>query len=211
MAAELALLPSGRTLRRWDLAAVSSTLAFLALGAVAGWRIAALAELHRGLLDAADALDLTARSVALVGEVPVIGDGADQLAGSITDTAAQVRADAVAARGDVRALAVVGGVTIALLPIVPLVTFYLPLRIARAREMAGRRRKLAGRADPMLVEHLARAALRRVPYSRLRRVSVRPWQDVEQGRHRHLAAAELRRLGLRAPPDWVADPKPADG
>jgi hypothetical protein len=45
-----------------------------------------------------------------------------------------------------------------------------------------------------------------VPYAQLRRVSRQPWRDVEQGRHEHLAAAELRRLGLR-PPDWPPAPE----
>jgi hypothetical protein len=207
---ELALVPSGLTLRRWDVAAAVYTLAFLSLGAVAGWQIWSLAELHRSLLEGADALSLTARAVGLVGELPVVGNGADQLAGSITDTAAQLRTNALAVRTQVHALAVVVGVAIALLPTVPLLALYLPLRVARARELAGLRRKLAGPADPLLVEHLAHAALRRVPYAQLRRVSRHPWRDVEQGRHEHLAAAELRRLGLR-PPDWPPGPERGRG
>ena len=203
MVSELALLPSDRTLRRWDLAATVYILASLAVGAVAGWQIWSLAELHRSLLEAADALTLTARAVGLVGEVPLVGAGADQLAGSITDTAEEVRRNAVTVRTQVHALAVIVGVAVALLPTVPVVAVYLPLRVARAREVAGLKRKLAGPVDPMLVEHLAHAALTRVPYSELRHVSGRPWQDVEQGRHRPLAAAELKRLGLRPPAGWA--------
>ena len=203
MVSELALLPSGRTLRRWDLATAVYVLASLAVGAIAGWQIWSLADLHRSLLEAADALTLTARAIGLVGEVPVVGAGADQLAGSITDTAEEVRRNAVTVRTQMHALAVVVGVAVALLPTVPLVAVYLPLRVARAREVAGLKRKLAGPVDPMLVEHLAHAALNRVPYSELRHVSGRPWQDVEQGRHRPLAAAELKRLGLRPPPGWA--------
>ena len=206
MVSELALTPSGRTLRRWDVAAAVYTLAFVVLGAVAGWQIWSLAELHRSLLEAADALSLTARAVGLVGEVPVVGNGADQLAGSIADTAAQLRTNAFTVQTQVHALAVVVGAAIALLPTIPLVALYFPLRVARAREVAGLRRKLAGPVDPLLVEHLAHAALRRVPYAELRRVSTQPWRDVEQGRHEHLAAAELRRLGLR-PPDWRPAPE----
>ena len=203
MVSELALLPSGRTLRRWDALAVLFTLVFVGLGAGAAWQVWSLAELDRSLLQAADALDLTARAVGLVGQLPVVGSGAGQLAGSITDTAAQVRANATTARAQVHVLAVVLGAAVALLAVVPLVAFYLPLRVARARELAGLRRKLAGTVDPMLVEHLAHAALRRVPYSALRRVSPQPWRDVEQGCHEHLAAAELRRLGVTPPSGWT--------
>lgn len=203
MVSELALLPSGRSLRRWDLAAAAYVLACIAVGVAAGWQIWSLADLHRSLLAGADALTSTARAVGLVGQVPVIGSGADQLAGSITDTADQMRRNAVTVRTQVHALAVVVGAAIAVLPTVPVVALYVPLRVARGREVAGLRRRLAGQVDPMLVEHLARAALRRVPYSELRHVSGRPWQDVEQGRHRHLAAAELKRLGLRPPQGWA--------
>lgn len=50
MVSELALLPSDRALRRWDLAAAVYTLRS-AVGAAAGWQIWPLAELHRGLLE----------------------------------------------------------------------------------------------------------------------------------------------------------------
>ncbi len=205
MVSELALLPSGRTLRRWDVATLVYTAVFAALGVVAGVQLWNLAELHRALLEAAQALDQTSRAIALVGEVPVVGDGAAELAGSVRDTAAQVRTGALAAATDVRTLAVVVGVALVVLPLAPVLALYVPLRVARAREVRGLRRLLAGPADPMLVEHLARAALRRVPYSELRHVSGRPWRDVEQGRHVALAAAELRRLGVRPPAAWSAD------
>jgi hypothetical protein len=158
---ELALLPNDRTLRRWNFTAAVYMLASLAVDAAVGWHIWSLAELHRSLLEAADALTLTARAVGLVGEVPVVGNGAYQLAGSITDTAVQLRTNALTVRTQVHALAVVVAVAIALLPTVPLVALYLPLRVARAREVAGLKRKLAGSVDPMLVEHLAHAARNR--------------------------------------------------
>ena len=205
MVSELALLPSGRTLRRWILTAAGYIVALLAVGAAGGWQIWSLAELHCSLLEAADGLTLTARAAGLVGEVPVVGAGvgADQLAGGITDTAEEVRRNAVTVRGQVHVLAVVVGVAVVLLLTVPLVAVYLPLRVARAREVAGLKRKLAGWTDPMLVEHVADAALSRVPFAELRHVSGQPWQDVEQGRHRPVAVAELTRLGLRPPAGWA--------
>ncbi|WP_214370278.1 hypothetical protein [Pseudonocardia sp. H11422] len=204
MTAELALLPSSRTLRQWDLAAAVTSVVFTILGVVAGLQLWGLAELHRGLLEAADALGLTARAIALLGDVPFVGTGADQLADSVRETSVEIRGSADAARDDLQTLAVVVGIAGIAFPVLPLVLLYLPLRLARRRELRGLRRVLGGPVDPMLVEHLARAALRRVPYPELRRISDRPWADVEQGRHLHLAAAELRRLGVRPPPGWVA-------
>jgi hypothetical protein len=205
---ELALLPSRRTVRRWDLTAAVTVVVFAALGVLTALHVWALAELDAGLLRAADALDVTAQAIGLLGEVPLVGDGAGELAGSVQETAVDIRSSVGAARADVQALAVLLGVAVAALPIVPLLLAYLPLRLARRRELRALRRLLRGPVDPMLVEHLARAGLRRVPYSELRRIGPRPWLDVDQGRHHPLAAAELRRLGVRPPAEWTA-PEPA--
>ena len=159
MVSELALLPSDRTLRRWNFTAAVYMLASLAVDAAVGWHIWSLAELHLSLPEAADALTLTAGAVGLVGEVPVAGAGAGQLAGSITDTAEEVRRNAVTARRQVHVLLVVVAVAIALLPTLPLVVVYLPLRVASAREVTGLQQKLAGPVDALLVEHVAHAAL----------------------------------------------------
>jgi hypothetical protein len=202
MISELALLPSGRAVRRWDVVTVVYVAVAVALGTVAGMQLWSLAELRRGLLEAAQALELTSRAIALIGNVPVIGGGADELADSVRDTSVQVRSSAEAAAADVRMLAVVVGVALVVVAVVPVLAVYLPLRLARVREVRGLRRRLAGRPDPLLVEHLARAALRRVPFAELRQISDRPWGDVDQGPHEVFAAAELRRLGLQPPGDW---------
>ncbi|MDT0352612.1 hypothetical protein [Pseudonocardia charpentierae] len=158
MVSELALLPSDRTLRRWNRTAAVYMLASPAVDAAVGWPLWSLAELHPSLPEAADALTLTAGAVA---------------------------------------------VAIALLPTLPLIVVYLPLRAASAREVTTLQQKLAGPVDALLVEHVAHAALSRVAYSELRQVSDRPWQDGEQGRHRPLGAAELKRLGLGPSAGWA--------
>ncbi len=115
-------------------------LASLAVDAAVGWHSWSLAELHRSLPEAADALTPTAGAVGLVGQVPVVGAGAGagagRLAGSITDTAEEVRRNAVTARRQVHVLLV-----------------------ASAREVTGLQQKLAGPVDALLVEHVAHAAL----------------------------------------------------
>lgn len=202
MISEFALAPSRRTCRRLDVASTVLVVVFGALGLVVALNLWELAELHRGLLDAATALESTGRAIGLVAEVPLVGDGARGLADDVTATAGSVRADALAARDAVQAVAVTVGTTIALLGLLPVALLHLPLRLARARELRGLRRMLSGPVDPLLVEHLARAAVRRVPYAELRRVSRRPWADLEQGRHAELARAELRRLGVAPGPGW---------
>lgn len=77
-------------------------------------------------------------------------------------------------RDGVRVLAVVVGVTIALLAVVPVAVLYLPLRLVRWRQLKKLRRMLSGPIEPMLVEHLAHVAIRRIPYRELRRISPQP-------------------------------------
>jgi hypothetical protein len=199
---ELALLPSSRTVRRCDLGAAATVLVFTVLGILTAAQLWGLGDLPRNLAQAGDALDQTARAIALVGDLPVVGNGADRLAESVRSTAAEMRASAASVGGHLHALAVLIGITIVAIPVLPVVVLYLPVRLARLRELRELQQALQGPAvDPALIEHLARAALRRVPYQELHEISPRPWLDVEQGHHRHLAAAELRRLGIR-PPAW---------
>jgi hypothetical protein len=167
-----------------------------------GLHLWGLAELHRGLLDAAAALDTTGRAISLVADLPVVGAPAGDLARDVAAGAADVRADALAVRDGLRAVALGVGATIAAAGLLPVALLHLPLRRARGRELRGLRRKLAGPADPLLVEHLARAAVRRVPLADLRRITAQPWRDLEEGRHTALAAAELERLGVAPPPGW---------
>lgn len=205
---EFALRPSRRTVRRWDLAAAATMVVFTVLGVLTTRYVWQLAELDAGLLRAADALDVTGQAIGLIEQVPVVGDGAGELAATVGDTAEDVRGSVAAARTDLRALGVLLGVIVVALPGVPLLLVYLPMRLARGRELRGLRRLLRRPADPALVEHLARAALRRVPFRDLRRVSAQPWLEVDRGHHHRLAAAELRRLGVAPPPGWSGPDHP---
>lgn len=204
---ELALVPSRSTIRWWDAAAVISITVFAALGVAAGVHLTALADLHRTLAQAADTLEVTAGAVASMEEVPFVGDDAGRLAGSVQATAAEIRAGAAALDERVQTLGLIAGAVVTAVPVVPLVLGYAPLRLARRRELRALRRMLAGPPDPALVEHLARSAAHRLPVRQLHRTSPCPWLDLARGQHAPLAAAELRRLGVRVPP-WLA---PAGG
>jgi hypothetical protein len=199
---QVTLIPSRRAVWWCDVAAAVAALVFAALGAVTGAYVAGLAEIHRALLEGAHALDQAAQGVGLLGQVPFVGDDAGRLAAGIGDTAAEVRTSATTVRADLRALGVLIGIVIVAIPVVPLVLLYAPLRLARRRELRQLRRMLDGPAEPALVEHLARAAAHHIPCPELHQVSAQPWRDIARGHHSHLAAAELRRLGI-LPPAWI--------
>lgn len=206
MIGELALLPSRRAVRRMDVVAVTTTTVFLALGVFASVQLLRLSALSGSLHDAATAIGQTGQALATIAEVPVVGDPVAPLADSVSQTADSTKASAEEANGAIRALAVAVGLAVALIP-APLLAGYLSLRRAWARERRGLRRKIRARddVDPMLVAHLAHGAVSRIPYARLRQVSRDPWADLAVGRHRHLAAAELCRLGVPVPAAWTAE------
>ncbi|HVL82706.1 MAG TPA: hypothetical protein VM367_00200 [Pseudonocardia sp.] len=113
----LALLPGRHLLRRLDLLAAVTLVVFLALGVLAGLALARLAQLGPALADVAGSLDLTARAIALVGEVPVVGESADRLSGSVAQAAGSVAASATEVEQGWWTLAGAVGIAIALLPI----------------------------------------------------------------------------------------------
>jgi hypothetical protein len=183
--AGLALMSTGRATRCLDVLVVALVAVFVALGVLAGVELTRLARFSTSLLDAARALDQIGRSLAVLAQLPLVGRRIGPVAASVQQTTASTRGNAV-----------VIGVAIAAVPLSPLLGGYLPLRLARFREMRSLRRLLAMRpVDPQFVAHLAHGA----SYARLRQTTRDPWGDLAAGRHQELAAAELRRLGIAGP------------
>ncbi|WP_249124101.1 hypothetical protein [Saccharopolyspora erythraea] len=202
-ALEPALLLDHRAVRRFDIAAALIAALFVALGMLVAVQLWALSRLSSSLFDASSALDQAGQGLSMVRVLPLIGDEVARLADSIRATATSVHAEAVRVRSNIRVLAVVVGVAVALVGLVPLALVYLPFRILRMRALAKLAGRLEGPADPMLVEELAWCALARLPFEELRLVTRSPWRDLDEGRHQRLAEAELRRLGIRPPENWA--------
>ena len=186
--------PSRRTVRMLDAVAVASLALFVLLGVLVGIQLGRLSALGVALDDAATALDQAGSALQGVARVPLVGGQVTGLADSVVATAASVRAGGQEAVTAVRALAVLGGIAVALLPL-PVLLAYLPFRIGRARALRELQRELA-EPDPGLVAQLAHRAAVGIHYPRLRAVSTDPWGDLAAGRHEALAAAELTRLGI---------------
>jgi hypothetical protein len=131
------------------------------------------------------------------GELPLIGEWPQRLAGEVRATAAEImnRGPEITTYG--RQLGVLLGVTVALAPVMPVLVPYLPARVSRRRETRALARALRDPACRRTTDfYLAHRALSVLPLHRLCRVTGDPWLDLVEGRLQPLADAELARLGL---------------
>jgi len=169
---------------------------WIVVGIWVGHEIWQLSRLGGTLAQSGQALDDSGRALQELRDVPIIGDAPGAIGDEVRRTAADVVSRGREAQASTRQLAVLLGLTTALLPTVP-VLLYLPLRLGAAADRR-RVRELVGTLDEQELDtHLARRALQELPYERLLRVSPAPERDFEAGRRRALADAELARLGLR--------------
>ncbi len=172
-------------------------LLWLVAGAVTGYQVRQLTEVSDSLVESAEALDSAGIALQDIGRLPIIGERPEALGNEVRETAREIDRAGAASRETVRTVSVLLGLALVLIPIVPVVAVYLPLRRASNRERTAVKRALAGAADdPVLEEYLAHQAVQNLPYSTLRQVTTDPWGDLRRGSLRHLANAELTRLGL---------------
>jgi hypothetical protein len=168
-----------------------------AWSAVTIWQVAYLGDT---ITNSGRALETAGTALTKVGSVPVIGGEAGELGDEVVTTAADVASRGQVVKGQLRQLALMLGLSIMVMPTTPVVGMYLPLRIARRREIAGIRRALAQHGhDAQLDRHLAQRALDHLPFTTVRSLSPDPWRDIAEGKTGRLADAELERLGLRRP------------
>lgn len=172
-------------------------LLWLVAGAVTGYQVRQLTEVSDSLVESAEALDSAGIALQDIGRLPIIGERPEALGNEVRETAREIDRAGTASRETVRTVSVLLGLALVLIPVVPVVAVYLPLRMAGNRERRAVKRTLAGTPnDPVLEEYLARQAVHNLPYSTLREVTTDPWGDLRRGSFRHLANAELTRLGL---------------
>lgn len=202
-AVELGLLVDRRTIRTLDTVVGLWSLGFLSLGTLSGMHLWGLSQFTASIVQAAFALDETSDSLAILENLPLIGTQFGPLVNSFHATASGMRGNATNAESDVRILAIVIGLSVALAGSLPVVLFYLPLRVIQRRNITALARLVHDPVDPRLVEQLAMAAVIRLPYHKLQNLTPSPTRDLVEGRHQRLAAAELHRLGVQPPREWL--------
>ena len=171
---------------------------WLVVGAWSGYTIWQVSALGDTVTKSGNALGSAGEALQSMREVPLIGETPAELGDQVVDTAVDITARGQAIKSDLRRLALLLGLSIVLMPTTPVLGLYLPLRLARRRDVRELRRALTrhGR-DPTLDRYLAERALHVLPYTTVRALSDDPWADIMQGRAQRLADAELERIGLR--------------
>lgn len=192
------MLPQGRRGRYLLSAALLMwALVWVVVGVATALQIKRLTEVSDSLVQSGQALDTAGAALEAVGRLPVIGDASERFGDEVRATAEDVQQAGRSSRDTVSTVSLLLGAAVVLIPIVPIVGLYVPLRLSLARE-----RRAVARAlehvdrHPHLEEFLAHRAVQRLPYDVLRRVSADPWGDLERGSFRALANAELTSLGL---------------
>jgi hypothetical protein len=167
------------------------------------WMGFAVAREVRGIGRVSDTVGRLGAAVTRVGEtvggLPLVGGQVREPADAIRTTGQRAVESAREARDSSNSVAILLGISIALIPSSPVFLLYIPQRVAAARERKALMRAVAGGRTPEVDELLAERAVGHLPYHRLRRVSDDPRGDLRDGRHAALADAELAWFGVTRP------------
>jgi hypothetical protein len=186
-----------------DLLVALWALLWIVVGIAVAADVRELTELSTSLSTAGQAVDDSGRALGAI-DIPLVGGAIDASAQQIQDAGRSVIEGGRSSRETIERLSLLLGLGVAILPLVPVLVYYLPPRLGRAIEIRSVKRVLtAGAGDPQLERFLAHRAAHQLSYRELGRVSRSPWRDLEEGRYSELAAAELRRVGV-APDVLVA-------
>lgn len=188
---------SARTLRRLDVLFVVWAAVWIAVAAYTAHEVQVLHDLSGTVVTTGAAVDTAGKALQGIATLPLVGGEVGTLAGQVRAAGQSAQASGAATRNSVDNLSILLGISIALIPIVPVLVLYLPLRLGWRREQQAvveAVRRWGG--DEALEEYLARRALQGLSYHELREISDDPWHALENGARRQLAEAELERLGL---------------
>jgi hypothetical protein len=189
---------SARAMRRLNVALAIWALFWIGIAAYTAYEVAALRALSQTVVKAGTATESTGHALAAVGHIPFVGGRISQLAAQAVAAGASARASGASTGTTIDQLAVLLGIAIALIPTVPLLGLYLPLRLSWRRDRNAVRQAVARwDGEPGLEAFLAQRALAHLPFEELRQLGYdgMPGSPPDA----ELAAAELRRLGLDRP------------
>ena len=187
-----------RLIRLLDIVAVVWVVLWVALALLVGREVRNLRELSDTVVTAGVAVEETGGLVRNLGSIPFVGNQVSSVADEVEAAGKSAQVSGRDSRDSTENLSVLLALSIALIPTLPLLGLYLPLRWTWTNDARAVRRALRQEPrDPLLVEFLARRAVSNFPYDALLAVSRQPFRDLEEGRYDALARLELDRLGIR--------------
>lgn len=189
------LLPRGRGLLLLDVLLAGWAALWVVVGILVAINVAGLRDLSATVRVTGDALEKTGATLRSLGEAPFVPDDVGETAAEIEQAGGSAVSSGRSSREHIETLSWLLGIAVAVIPSIPVLGFYVPLRLALRREseaLRGAARR--GGEDPAFEEFLARRALQTLSYHSLSQVSNQPWRDLAEGRHGALARAELERL-----------------
>ncbi|HET8980102.1 MAG TPA: hypothetical protein VFN87_18260 [Solirubrobacteraceae bacterium] len=190
-------LPRRRALLGIDLLLVVWVVGWIVVGLLIAHEVNGLARLSTTVEKAGQAAEASGTALHALSAVPFVGHTVGQASARVIQAGQSAVASGQASRSSVGDLATLLGIAVALIPSIPVLAVYVPLRIGRARERLVVGAALAEIGDnPEFQAFLARRALETLPYRRLRWLVHHPWQKLDARQRADLAAAELQRLGL---------------
>jgi hypothetical protein len=200
----LAMTADERDIRMWDGILAFWVVFWLVMGAVTAVVLWNLSGLAASAVESGRALDSAGQALQGLGSIPIIGSGPGEFGTNVRATAEGIIANGESAGRSIHVLAILLGLSIAILPITPVIGFYLPVRLARRRDVRQIRQVLATEGlTPALQDYLARRAGDSMSFRELSSVVDAAAPTARDGA---LARAELARLGLRAPGDRPTRP-----
>jgi hypothetical protein len=186
---------SARAMRALEVILVLWAGFWIGLAVYTGYEVSALRTLSGTVVKSGAAVESSGKALEAIGSVPFVGGRVEGLAAQAVVAGRSAQVSGRSSRSTIDQLAILLGIAIGLIPTVPLLSLYVPLRRSWKRDrdavsLAVQRWD----GEPGLEEFLAGRALAHLPYHELRELGEDGGQAFED-RHR-LAAAELRRLGL---------------
>jgi len=178
--------PSRRLRLAIDVALAGWLIAWIIMGIQVGREVGQLGDLSDTAVLAGTAIEQTADVLDQIGRIPLIGTPVGDLADNIRRTGKSARQNGAATRDDVHDLSVLLGISIALIPTIPLAAVWIPLRVRWRRERQAVRRALAT-GSPDIERLLAERARTSLPLDQVLAL---------EADRKALADAELERLGL---------------
>ena len=171
---------------------------WIALGGWAGYTLWQLSELGDTVSSSGQAIHSAGDALGSLGEVPVVGKKPLELGRQVSTAGVDITRRGQQVKGELRQLALLLGLAVAVMPTTPVLAFYLPQRLARRREVHEVRARLDRQdEDDSLDRYLALRALERLPRGHPGSFGDVPRPSMSATQTRALADAELAHLGLR--------------